>query len=78
METITIENEQLVKRYEIENTPFVIVYLDNVYFGTIGQYKITTDYETREEAEEATTKLTWNNITNLIILLNELLNNKTK
>lgn len=74
METITIENEQLIKRYEIKDTPFVIVCLDDVYFGTMGQYKITNDYATKEEAEEATTRLTWNNITNLIILLNELLN----
>jgi hypothetical protein len=78
MDTITIENEQLIKRYEVENSPFVIVNIDNVYFGTLANYKLTKDYETKEEAEKALTEPTWNNITNLIIILHEILTKNTK
>jgi len=76
MDSIEIQNEELIKRYEIEETPFTIVYTNNVYFGTMGQYKLTKDYDTKEEAEKAVTAVTWNNITNLVILLNEILKSK--
>lgn len=75
---IEIENEQLIKRTEIETTPFTIVELDGKHFGTIGKYKITPDYETHEEAHNSVTQLTWNNITNLIFILNEIIKNQNE
>ena len=38
--------EELIKRIDVENTPFVIINIENEYFGTFGQYRITEVYET--------------------------------
>jgi hypothetical protein len=76
MDTIEIQNEELVKRHEIEETPFTIVETDGYFFATIGQYRITEPKDTLEECRDEVTKFTWNNITNLIITITEILKNQ--
>ena len=34
-ETITIENQELIKRHEIKDTPFTIVEIDGEFFGAM-------------------------------------------
>lgn len=72
-ETITIENEELVKRHEIKDTPFTIVEIEGEFFATMGQYRLTEKFKTYEEAHDTITANTWNNVTNLIITLHEIL-----
>ena len=72
-ETITIENQELVKRHEIKDTPFTIVEIEGEYFGTMGQYRLTEKFTTYEEAHDTITANTWNNITNLILTLHQIL-----
>ena len=72
-ETITIENQELIKRHEIKDTPFTIVEIDGEFFGAMGQYRLTEKFNTYEEAHNTITANTWNNITNLILTLHEIL-----
>lgn len=73
---ITVENEQLVKRTEIKDTPFTIIEVEGMYFGTIGNYKMTETFKTFDEAHDAITANTWNNVTNLFIVLHQIFKDK--
>ena len=73
---ITVENEQLIKRHEIPTTPFTIVEIEGEYFGSMGNYRLTEKFKSFEEAHDAITANTWNNVTNLIITIHEILKNK--
>lgn len=69
MNTIEVnESNELVKRIPIAETPFTIIQLDNKYFGTMGQYRLTEQYDDFESAKSALIKLSWNNILNVIII----------
>ncbi len=75
-DSITIENEELIKRRDIKDTPFTIVEIEGEFFGAMGQYRLTEKFNTYEEAHDTITANTWNNITNLIITLNQILKTK--
>lgn len=68
---MTTENYELVKRTEIENSPFVIIGTEKGCFGALGEYKVTEDYETKEEVEKDLGDVSWNNITRLVLVLIE-------
>jgi len=76
MDTITIENHELIKRHEIKDTPFTIIEIENKFFATMGQFRLTETYDTYQEAHDKITANTWNNITNLILTLHEILKTK--
>jgi hypothetical protein len=77
MEPLTA-NEQLIKRHDIPNTPFVIVEIENEYFATMGQYRMTEKYSNYEDAYNSIMDNNWNNVTNLIIVLTEILKNQNR
>ena len=64
--------EELIKRIDVENTPFVIINIENEYFGTFGQYRITEVYETEAQCKRAVSEITWNNIIKIITLITEM------
>lgn len=82
--TLTIEKdsmpkgEELIKRTEMENTPFWIITTDGKSFATLGHYKITEDYNTPEQVEAELKKMTWNKIIQIMTLVHEILTNKNK
>ncbi len=65
------ENYELIKRTEIPNSPFTIIETEKGCFGALGEYKVTKDYETKEEIEQDLGDVSWNNITKLILVLIE-------
>lgn len=78
-ETMTILNDmekpestELFTKEEIENSPMTIIGKDGVYFGTLGQYKITEDFMTPEGVKENLT-INWNNIIKITTIINEIL-----
>jgi hypothetical protein len=72
-------NEELIKRKEIESTPFVVVTINGKSFGSMGAYRLTESFDTEEEAENTVTKMTWNSITNVIMcIMDATLNNLKK
>ncbi len=69
-------NSELIKRKKIKNTPFVIITINEKSFGTLGKYRITETYKTTKKCEEILQKITWNRITQIMLLLIEEMDNK--
>jgi len=66
-------NEELIERDEVENTPFVIITINNESFGTFGKYRITETYHTKEQCRVELLKVDWNRIIQITTLINEML-----
>lgn len=72
------ENEELVKRHDIEETPFTIVEAAGGYWGTMGKYRITEKLESKKAVEDAIMPQTWNNLVRIMVLVTESINQKSK
>jgi hypothetical protein len=66
------ENKELIQREEIENSPFSIITTENESFGVMGKYRITEPMNSKEEVKKELENITWNRITQVILLINEL------
>jgi len=77
-------SEQLVERVVIENTPFTMIGLDGRWFGSMGEYRMTEEFESKGECEDELKCITWNRIIQVIMVLDEIkskdkeFNNKVK
>ena len=67
----TNQNTELIKRTDIPNSPFIIVSTEEGHFGALANYKMTPTYGTEKEVLDDLGDVTWNKITNLIIVLIE-------
>lgn len=58
------KSEELLKVTPIDDTPFAVVHdkEKNLYFGCMGNYRLTEGMQFENEAIKECTKLTWNNI----------------
>ena len=72
------KKKELVKRHEIEGTPFTIVEAEGGFWGTMGRYRLTEKLVTREAVEAEIMPHTWNNLTRMMVLVNDSMNNKNK
>lgn len=64
-------SEQLIEYKEVENTPFVMVKMENTYFGVLANKRITEVFESAEELENDLREITWNKIVQLLWVFNE-------
>jgi hypothetical protein len=62
-------SKELIKREEIENTPFTIVTVNKESFGAMGEYRITEPRETAEEVREELKEINWNRIVQVMMIL---------
>jgi len=69
------ENDMLMEKTEVFNTPFVVISIKekHEHFGTLGNYRITEVYSTKEEAIKGTEAITWNRIIQLMTLVIEII-----
>lgn len=77
--TITEHNpnsSKLIEREQLDGTPFNLIKQENKYFITIGNYQLTPQYNTEEEAIQDIQYNQWNIIITLIDLLITHNNNK--
>lgn len=74
MEKDDTKNEQMIKRTEIPNSPFVVITTEHGSFGTLGNYKLTEEFNTEKEAINATQAMTWNRLIQVMSLVNTILN----
>ncbi len=81
------KQEELIKRTEIADSPFTVIETEGKVFGTMGQYRLTEQFDSFEEAMEETRLFTWNRVVQVMMLLvdklkavdlEELINNKEK
>lgn len=68
--------EELIKRDEIDNTPFMIITTRGVSFGAFGRYKITDDYLNPEQVRTELSKITWNRIIQIMSIVHQMLENQ--
>ena len=76
---ITSENGQtteLLSKYDVEGTPFQIIEdkEKGVFFGVMGQYRLTETYEFKDDLEKDLVDVNWNRVIQVIMLLNEKFN----
>lgn len=76
--TDNVPGEELIKKHEIEDTPFMVVTTEEGSFATLGKYRLTPVYPTKQEAIDDVSKVTWNRILQIISLVNEILKTDTK
>lgn len=65
------QSSELVKRTEVEGTPFVKVEHDGLKFLTLGNYRITDVDLTDEEIEKLTSGVNWLFLTTVIGVMAE-------
>jgi DNA-binding HxlR family transcriptional regulator len=73
--------KELIKREEIPNSPFHVITIKGESFGVMGDYRLTEKGESAEEIKKELSKITWNRIVQVIMLLEEVktkINNKIK
>jgi translation elongation factor P/translation initiation factor 5A len=66
------KNEELVKREDVKDSPFQIITIDGKTFGVMGKYRITEASNSKRKIKEELSKITWNRIIQVIMLLNEV------
>ncbi len=74
VEEKNVENTELVKRHEMEDSPFIVVETRGEFFGAMGNYRLTEMYEDLEECKRSLSEFTWNRVIQVMMLLNEKLN----
>jgi thioredoxin-related protein len=62
-------NEELIKKYEVKNTPFTIIKQDNKVYGVMGQYRLTEDLKSVKKAKEEMKKITWDRLMQVVTIL---------
>lgn len=70
------KSTELIKRHEIDNTPFQIIETEEKCFGAMGKFRITEFFKTKEEVEKELTPMTWDRIIQVTILLIEEFKNQ--
>lgn len=65
-------SSELVQREQLKNTPFTMIGLENRWFGTMGEYRMTEEYESKEELENELSNITWNRIIQVMMVLDEI------
>ncbi len=76
----TSEN-QTIKRVEIPDSPFHVITIEGQSFGVMGDYRLTEKSASEAEVREELSKITWNRIVQVVMLLEEVrtkINNKIK
>ena len=69
----TSEN-QTIKRVEIADSPFHVITIDGMSFGVMGDYRLTEKSASEAEVRKELSKITWNRIVQVIMLLDEVKN----
>lgn len=63
------ETTELLKREQLENTPFTIVEFDKKYFASMGMYRLTELHEDKTQLIQKMQNITWNNLIQVITIL---------
>ena len=71
-EDITVDkkkNEMTHEMWEVVNTPFTIVRENQTYFVTLGNYRLSGDLQSMEEAKDDASREDWNRIMQVMTLV---------
>lgn len=65
------KGKELIKRENIENTPFTIITIEKEHFATMGKYRITEPTKNKEELIKEIQTITWNRLIQVISIMME-------
>ncbi len=68
----TEKGEELLTKVQIKDSPFVVVEEKGKFYGLVGKYRLTEECDTREKAIEETTKMTWDNLIKVMIVIQDM------
>lgn len=72
-----LNSTELIKKEEVENTPFTIVTTENEIFAVMGEYRVTEKYDKNEygvgQLKAMVQEITWNRLVQVIMIINEKL-----
>ena len=66
------KGEELVQRENVKDSPFVIITTEDGSFGSMGKWRITEIRKTKNEVLQELTKITWDRIIQVVMLLTEV------
>lgn len=69
------QNTLIIEREEIEKTPFLLVTHEGGSFVALGNYRLSENYESKEEALAYINNITWENLFNVMVSLVQYLKN---
>ena len=64
--------KELIKRTSIKDSPFEIIDKEGVYFGVMGNYRLTPKTTSFKAVEKELREITWNRIIQIVMILDEL------
>lgn len=68
----TEETKELIKRFEVENSPFTIIWEENIgWYAVIGNYRMTEARQTKEAIEKEIKVPTWEMIIRVVGIITE-------
>ncbi len=68
----TEKGTSILEKVNIPDSPFIIVEENGKFYGLLGKYRLTEECETREEAVKETTKMTWDNLIKMMIVIQDM------
>lgn len=71
MEAVKEKKKELIKRYDVDGSPFVIIKVEGKYFGSMGNFRITEPAKSKKEIEEVLRDMSWNRIVQIMLILIE-------
>jgi hypothetical protein len=66
LDTMDNKNYSELEFESIENTPFTIVKDKDIYYGLIGNHRITQSYSDKEELKTEVTRISWDRIVQVV------------
>jgi hypothetical protein len=62
----------MIERWQVPNSPFTVISLENKHFGVMGEYRVTDEMKSRGEVEDELKCITWNRIIQVMMILDEI------
>ena len=67
-------NEELIKRLNIKDSPFEVITKDGESFGVMGNYRLTEPGKNAETIKQELENITWNRVIQVVMILDEIKN----
>lgn len=79
---MNVEQEELISRTEVKDSPFMIIGMDpaetgeKIYFGALGKFRLTENMGSEAEVAQDLKQLTWNRLIQVMTLVFDSLNDE--
>jgi len=70
--------EEIFKKEEIKDTPFMLIGNEEGWFIVMGKYRLTEAFEHKKDAKKSVENITWNRVVQVMMIIAEIETNKNK